>query len=143
MFYNLKMEIENKALLKAYRHSKYLEQKLKTHLDVQTQNRLNYINIDFKPQIVKTKQDVARDYYFLNRELKLDYKSLYDAENKTKNREYAKNYYQRNKVELLAKSKICYELNKDAISKYNRQYIIDNEERLHLYRVKYYNDKKK
>ena len=91
MFYNLKMEIENKALLKAYRHSKYLEQKLKTHLDVQTQNRLNYINIDFKPQIVKTKQDVARDYYFLNRELKLDYKSLYDAENKTKNREYDNN----------------------------------------------------
>ena len=98
------MENENKIRLKEYRRLYYLSKK-KDDIEIEQQKRLDFINIDTKPKI-KTKKEIAREYYLENKDIKQSYKKQYNIDNKEKVSVYAKTYYQKNIKKIKAYSKV-------------------------------------
>ena len=57
-------------------------------------------------------------------------------------KEWAKEHYEKNKKDIIAKHKVYYELNKEKIKSYLHQYNIDNNKSLSVKKRQYYKNNK-
>lgn len=91
---------------------------------------------------MKTNKDYQKEYYEKNKEKIKEYQKKYREENQDKRTLLRKTYYEKNKDKEKENVKTYYEKNKEKINEYKKKWVKDNEPRLLKKRKEYYNKNK-
>ena len=118
---NIELFTTSQIAIKDKRHTYYMSRK-KDKIDIELEKRLKFMNITPTPRIQR-------------KLIRVKYTEQERKENRAK---YTHDYYIKNIDKIKAYGKMYMEKNKASYIAYKKQYDLDNYDRLHTYRLAYY-----